>query len=131
MPGHMIPTQHLSPKECWRLLSRARIGRIAVTGERGIDIFPINFVIHREEIFFSSAPGSKLIDIAANPLIAFEADGRRTGHRWSVVVKGTAHRLDRDDEIEDSGVLRLHTETSGEKCNYVRITPGSITGRRI
>lgn len=125
----MTSPEGLSPQECWRLLSRARMGRIALHNNGGIDIFPINFVATREQIFFRSAPGSKLINIAANPVVAFEADGRRTGHRWSVVVKGTAHRLDRDDEIEKSGVVRLHTETSPEKWNYVCIAPTSITGR--
>lgn len=124
-------TETLSTEKCWRLLSRAHIGRVAVHLDGEIDIFPINFVVTRGEIFFRSAPGSKLMDIASNPVVAFEADGRRPGHRWSVVVRGTAHRLDRDDEIEASGVLNLDTETSTEKWNYVRIRPTSVTGRRL
>ena len=117
--------------DCWRLLEKANLGRIAVQTTDGLDIFPINFVVTDEEIFFRSAPGSKLIDITANPVVAFEVDGLHAGHRWSVVVKGTAHRLDRDDVIERSGVLRLSTATGTEKFNYVRIIPTSISGRRI
>lgn len=136
MPGHPAAltvrmTERLSPEECWRLLSRAHVGRVAVHTDGEIDIFPINFVATRGEIFFRSAPGSKLMDIASNPVVAFESDGRRPGHRWSVVVRGIAQRLDRDDEIEASGVLDLHTVTSTEKWNYVRIRPTSVTGRRL
>ncbi|HQJ34414.1 MAG TPA: pyridoxamine 5'-phosphate oxidase family protein [Rhodoglobus sp.] len=121
----------VSSDDCWRLLAKANLGRIAVQTTDGLDIFPINYVVTGEEIFFRSAPGSKLADIAANPVVAFEVDGRHGGHRWSVVVKGTAHRLDRDDMIESSGVLRLPTANSTEKFNYVRIIPTSISGRRI
>jgi nitroimidazol reductase NimA-like FMN-containing flavoprotein (pyridoxamine 5'-phosphate oxidase superfamily) len=121
----------VSSDDCWRLLAKANLGRIAVQTTDGLDIFPINYVVTGEEVFFRSAPGSKLVDIAANPVVAFEVDGRHGGHRWSVVVKGTAHRLDRDDMIESSGVLRLPTATSTEKFNYVRIIPTSISGRRI
>jgi uncharacterized protein len=121
----------VSTDDCWRLLEKANLGRIAVQTTDGLDIFPVNFVVTDEEIYFRSAPGSKLIDITANPVVAFEVDGRHGGHRWSVVVKGTAHRLDRDDLIESSGVLRLSTATSTEKFNYVRIIPTSISGRRI
>ena len=124
-------TERLSPEECWRLLSRAHVGRVAVHTDGEIDIFPINFVAKRGEIFFRSAPGSKLMDIASNPVVAFESDGRRPAHRWSVVVRGIAQRLDRDDEIEASGVLGLHTATPTEKWNYVRIRPASVTGRRL
>ena len=117
--------------DCWRLVEKAHLGRIAVQTTDGLDIFPINFVVTDREIFFRSAPGSKLIDITAHPEVAFEVDGRHGRHRWSVVVKGRAHRLDRDDEIESSGVLRLSTAPSTEKFNYVRISPTSISGRRI
>lgn len=91
-----------SSDDGWRLLAKANLGRIAVQTTDGLDIFPINYVVTGEEVFFRSAPGSKLVDIAANPVVAFEVDGRHGGHRWSVVVKGTAHRLDRDDMIESS-----------------------------
>ncbi len=121
----------VSSDDCWRLLAKANLGRIAVQTTDGLDIFPINSVVTGEAVFFRSAPGSKLVDIAANPVVAFEVDGRHGGHRWSVVVKGAAHRLDRDDMIESSGVLRLPTATSTEKFNYVRIIPTSISGRRI
>jgi uncharacterized protein len=121
----------VSNDDCWQLLEKSHLGRIAVQTAEGLDIFPVNYVVASEEIFFRSAPGSKLIDITANPVVAFEVDGRHGGHRWSVVVKGTAHRLDRDDVIERSGVLRLPTETGTEKFNYVRIIPTSISGRRI
>ncbi len=121
----------LTEQQCWRLLARTKVGRLAVIVDGHPDVFPVNFLAKDRQIFFRSAPGSKLSGLAASPTIAFEADGRRLTYRWSVVIKGTAHRLDRDDEIEASGIQSLGTASGGVKWNYVRIDAESITGRRL
>ncbi|MEO8908449.1 MAG: pyridoxamine 5'-phosphate oxidase family protein, partial [Microbacteriaceae bacterium] len=91
--------QHLSSEECWSLLNGEGIGRLAtavvdpVTGAVKPDIFPIDYLVHGGAILFRSAPGSKLIDLTAQPAVAFQA-GRRDGRRyWSVVVHGQAERM--------------------------------------
>ena len=117
--------------ECWQLLAGADVGRFAVVAGDGVDIFPVNFLVKNDVIYFASAPGSKLIDLTLNPQVAFEADGIADRRRWSVVVKGTATRLGFDTEIEESGVKELHSMAPTEKWNYVRIDPQVITGRRF
>lgn len=119
----------LDADECWRLLAASQLGRLAMTVVDGVDIFPINYLAHGRELFFRSAPGSKLIDLTREPSIAFEIDGEHAHHVWSVVIHGTAHRLGSDQEIEDSGIQSLKTWHPGEKFNYVRIQPESVTGR--
>jgi nitroimidazol reductase NimA-like FMN-containing flavoprotein (pyridoxamine 5'-phosphate oxidase superfamily) len=79
--------------------------------------------------FFRSTPGSKLIDLTLEPKVAFEFDGERARHVWSVVVHGTARRLASDQEIEDSGIQALKAWHPTEKYNYVRISPESVSGR--
>jgi hypothetical protein len=44
------------------------------------DVFPINYLAHHHELFFRSAPGSKLIDLTLEPNIAFEIDGEHARH---------------------------------------------------
>jgi nitroimidazol reductase NimA-like FMN-containing flavoprotein (pyridoxamine 5'-phosphate oxidase superfamily) len=121
----------LGDEASWHLLAGADIGRLAVSIDGGVDIFPINFVVADRVIFFRTAPGSKLMDLTAHPVVALEADGTLNRRRWSVVVKGTAVRLASDEEIEASGVLSLHSLVPTEKWNYVRITATSITGRQF
>ncbi len=123
--------EELNEEESWHLLASADLGRLAVTIDGGVDIFPINFVVADRVIFFRTAPGSKLMDLTRHPVVALESDGTRQRQRWSVVVKGVAKRLGSDAEIEASGVLRLHSLVPTEKWNYVRITATSITGRRF
>jgi nitroimidazol reductase NimA-like FMN-containing flavoprotein (pyridoxamine 5'-phosphate oxidase superfamily) len=121
----------LTDDACWELLRGETLGRLAVVADDGVDIFPVNYLVDRGTILFRSAPGSKLADIAHDPVVALEVDGCDDLHRWSVVVRGMARRLDADDEIETSGVLGLATVTRAPKHNYVRISPRVVTGRRF
>jgi hypothetical protein len=124
--------EHLSTAECWRLLERSALGRLAVEGRGGVpDVFPVNFTVHSGSIYLRSAPGSKLMDIAARPAVAFEIDGEDPLFHWSVVTKGTARRLDSDAEIHESGVDALVSASPTSKHNFICITPSSVTGRRF
>jgi nitroimidazol reductase NimA-like FMN-containing flavoprotein (pyridoxamine 5'-phosphate oxidase superfamily) len=132
MPASTEPDiEQLPDEECWALLASTQLGRLAVVADDGVDIFPVNFVVKDHLVFFSSAPGSKLMDITEQSQVAFEADGIANRHRWSVVIKGSARRLALDSEIEESGVRGLHTLSPTDKWNYVRITPATVTGRRF
>ncbi|WP_347345286.1 pyridoxamine 5'-phosphate oxidase family protein [Microbacterium sp.] len=118
--------------ECWEVLASLTIGRLAVLGADGApDLFPVDYLTHGERIYVRTAPGSKLMDVARDPRVAFEVDAVGDGLAWSVVVRGTAARLDADDEIEESGVLDLQSTNPTVKSNFVRITPREINGRRF
>lgn len=121
----------LSLDECWTRLEEESVGRLAMCMDAGVGIFPINFTVHDQKLYVRTAPGTKLLEMAKHPAVAFEIDGRRVGTHWSVVVKGEAERLSSDEEIEASGVLSLRTATPTVKWNYVRISPETVTGRRF
>lgn len=129
--------EDLSTTECWRLLAKDGVGRLAtaavdpVAGDLELDIFPINFHAHDGAILFRTGPGSKLIDLTAQPAVAFQTDGRRGRRYWSVVVHGHAQRLALDSDIEQSGILETRAIHPTEKWNYVRIEVESITGIRF
>jgi nitroimidazol reductase NimA-like FMN-containing flavoprotein (pyridoxamine 5'-phosphate oxidase superfamily) len=133
--GHEV--EDLSAEECWRLLAAAPLGRLATavvdpaTGELSLDVFPVNFLVHEDAIFFRTGPGAKLMELTANDKVAFEVDGETGLVTWSVVVHGRAHRLMMDRDIEESGVLELEAVHPTDKWNYVRITVDSITGIRF
>jgi nitroimidazol reductase NimA-like FMN-containing flavoprotein (pyridoxamine 5'-phosphate oxidase superfamily) len=132
MPERGSPAiEELTDEACWEILAAADSGRLAVASDDGADLFPVNYLVKGRSIFFRSAPGLKLIDITEHPAVAFEVDGVYHRTRWSVVVKGQAHRLGVDSEIEESGVLGLRSLSPTEKWNYVRIVPTTVTGRRF
>lgn len=124
--------EELDTVECWRLLQHSSVGRFAVEGPGGIpDVFPMNYLVREGAIFVRSAPGGKLASIAKRPGIALEIDGASALHYWSVVVRGVAHRMSIDAEIESSGVLALASLSPTPKHDFLRITPSSVTGRRF
>lgn len=120
----------LDESTCWSLLSGSSFGRIALRSGEGVEIFPVNHLVRDGAIYFRSAPGEKLRLLTGGVAVAFEADGVVDRDRWSVVVHGTARRLDVDTEIEASGVLGLRPDFPRDRMwNYVRITPDRLTGR--
>lgn len=128
-PDHAI--EDLDDETCWRLLPTATLGRLAINTPDGPDIFPVNFLVKDSAIYFRSAPGSKLVELTADPVVAFEADGVDDRKHWSVVVRGRALRLSLDTDIEDASVLELAAMAPNEKWNFVRITPSTVSGRRF
>lgn len=138
MAHESVPVIHeLTAEECWKLLNKEGVGRLATavvdrtTGNVEPDIFPINYLVHEQRILFRTAPGSKLIDLTAQPTVAFQTDGRRGRTHWSVVARGTARRMAFDSDIQESGILNLQSTLPTEKWNYVRIDVETITGIRF
>lgn len=127
--------ERLSTTECWRLFESRSFGRLAVDGLDGMpDIFPVNYLVHDGALYIRTAPGSKLMAVAAMPVAAFEIDGEDTADaavHWSVVIRGAVRRLAVDAEIRESGILRLVTANPTGKYNFVRLTPSTISGRRF
>jgi len=125
------PIERLSEESCWELLAGNDLARLALRRGDGVDIFPVNYLVKDKRIYFRSAPGSKLVDLARDPAVAVEIDGSDARVWWSVVVRGHAERMDTDSEILASGVLALHTLTPTTTWNYIRIVPEAVTGRRF
>jgi nucleotide-binding universal stress UspA family protein len=123
-------TRELDPSACWEVLGERGVGRLALRAEpEGVDIMPVNYLARDGMLYFKSAPGTKLIELTEHPSVAFEVDHESAGNHVSVVVRGTARRLDADDDIERSGVLTLLAAEPGEKLNYVAVAVETITGR--
>jgi len=124
-------TTVLDGAACWRLLDREGIGRLAISLEDGVDIFPLNYLSSHGRLYFRSAPGAKILQLTEHPRVEFEVEGEMDVARWSVVVRGTVRRLGADPEILRSGVETLRSWQPGEKFNYFEIQPEQISGRLI
>ena len=138
MPDNSVSViEELSAEECWTLLAKDGIGRLATavidraTGNPAPDIFPINFHVFEQRILFRTAPGTKLIDLTTQPAVAFQTDGHHGNAHWSIVARGAARRMMFDSDIQESGILDLQSTVPTEKWNYVRIDVETITGIRF
>jgi len=124
--------ERLSTAECWALLQEAQLGRLAVVNVDGTpDIFPVNYIPHEGSLFIRTARDAKLAHIAHQPAVAFEVDGETEDSHWSVVVRGDAQRVTRDDVIRTSGVRGLASWSPTAKHFVIRVTAHAVTGRRF
>ncbi len=119
------------PHEAWALLRTATVGRLAVVGSDGPEIFPVNFVVDHGSVVFRTAAGSKLA-MARGHRVAFEADGytETTREAWSVVLKGVAREVVEMYEALDAlelGTMAWHPSSKP----YILRVEGEITGRRF
>lgn len=125
------PVEILDTDGCWELLHRSQLGRLATTVQGEVDIFPVNYAVHDRALYFRTAPGSKLFELSVNPHVAFEVDEHDDHSAGSVVVKGTAERIERQDEIDIADSLDLVPWIPTLKYRWVRIVPETLTGRRF
>ncbi|HWM22999.1 MAG TPA: pyridoxamine 5'-phosphate oxidase family protein [Ilumatobacteraceae bacterium] len=133
MAALSIPVENLSLSECWDLLRREVVGRLAVALADTPDIFPINYIVDHGSIVFRSAPGTKLAAAVLGCGVAFEIDGYDTVDTtaWSVVVKGVARRIESMKDYIEADDLPLFPWHAAPKPEIVRIEPEIVTGRRF
>lgn len=122
----------LPADQCWALLRQDVVGRLAVTADGAPDIFPVNYATDHASVLVRTAAGTKLA-AAVGAAVAFEVDGYDpdAGQAWSVVLKGTAQQLQRQEDLLATTDLPLFPWHTGPKPRFVRIEPTSITGRRF
>ncbi len=122
----------LTTDECWQLLRSRDLGRIAASAAGTVDIFPINYAVDDlPAIYFRTAPGTKLLELAINDRVAFEIDDHDEAEAWSVVVKGRAERLERQSEMDAAELLGLTPWIPTLKYRWVRIRPTEVAGRKF
>jgi uncharacterized protein len=127
--------QILLEHECWDLLRRAEVGRLAISIANHPDIFPVNFVVDHGTIVFRTAEGTKLAGSVLGTSVAFEIDGESVGpagsEAWSVVVKGRAVEIESMRELFDAADLPLYPWAAAPKHRFVKVLPDLVTGRRF
>jgi nitroimidazol reductase NimA-like FMN-containing flavoprotein (pyridoxamine 5'-phosphate oxidase superfamily) len=84
----------LTLEDCWALLQRNHVGRIAFLGHGMVDIEPVHYVANDAWVFVRSADGAKLEAFSHHPYIAFEVDEVDDLFDWrSVVAHGTVYLM--------------------------------------
>lgn len=123
----------LSIPECLARLSRAGVGRIAFTHGPAPVVLPVNFVLDGVEVVLRTAEGTLLAGLPDGEGVALEVDhvdfDDHTG--WSILMRGRLDRITGTEEIEHCRELPLGHYAPGERHEWRRISPATITGRRI
>jgi nitroimidazol reductase NimA-like FMN-containing flavoprotein (pyridoxamine 5'-phosphate oxidase superfamily) len=119
----------LTEDDCWALLERAALGRLAVAAAGVVDVFPVNYAVEAGRILFKTSEGTKLASLTVHEQVAFEIDGADEQTAWSVVVKGIARVIDRSSDLEAVERHRIVSWLPTRKSRVVAIEPISVTGR--
>lgn len=123
----------LDLQECWSLLARETVGRVAYTlGDRPV-IVPINYVLSGNDVLLRTDAGSAFGRAVDGQVVALEIDriDRTTRTGWSVVVQGTATVTDLTGLPPRPSLAGLEPWAEGRRGLLVRIEVDSITGRRL
>jgi nitroimidazol reductase NimA-like FMN-containing flavoprotein (pyridoxamine 5'-phosphate oxidase superfamily) len=129
----------LDESECLRLISPGGVGRLAFVGQYDLTVLPVNYRMLDGTILFRTDHDSPMDrDLRtgikhAEYKVAFEIDhlDGATREGWSVLLQGSAHHVDAEDEQNVAEAAGVDPWAGGAKSHFIRITPVRITGRRI
>jgi uncharacterized protein len=126
--------QELTKAEALELLQlHAFVGRIGFVVDGRPMILPVNYLADEESLVFCTEPGTKLSAVGGGAPVVFEVDDSRPLYHagWSVVVKGTAHEITDENQLDELRHGPLHSWATRSTEHWVRISIDEVTGRRI
>lgn len=124
------PFTELTLEECWEMLRRHELGRLAFHLADEVHITPVNYAVDEDTLLFRTAEGSKLLAVVMNADVAFEIDEHDEHTACSVILRGNAELLD-EHSAHRAENLPLRPWVENPKYNVVEITPTEISGRRF
>ncbi len=125
--------EYIARDECIRLLEGRRLGRVAVTVAGRPLVLPVNYAMDNGSIVFRTDSGTKFDAAVRGEFVAFEIDDADPEYHtgWSVLFTGVAEEILDRLELARAETLPLRPWAQGPKNHYLRITPVTISGRRI
>jgi hypothetical protein len=130
--GHHPHLETLSDDHCEAHLRCGGIGRVLYSTERGPVAVPVNYEFTDGQVIISTDV-NKAATLESHAVVGFEIDriDETMSEGWSVLVSGTARRLDDPAEILKVSSLDLESWAGGPRHALVAITPTEVTGRVI
>lgn len=123
-------SHELTSMECRRLLAQRRLGRVAVVGEDGPAVYPVDYTLDRDAVLLHTDEPSSFGQGSQVTLQVDDLDeSRRAG--WSVVVRGRAAQVEQPDELGAGEQPPSLPPGAGRSGHYIRLRQVSISGRRI
>jgi uncharacterized protein len=109
------------------------VGRIIYTRHALPAADLVNFTLDRGDIIIRTDRSAMLAGATRGAVVAFEADSLDPAGQagWSVTVIGQSSEVTDADEISRLERMGLSSWAPGEQQNFIRISPGILTGRQL
>lgn len=125
----------IAESECRELLSSGTIGRIAFNSASGIQLLPLNYLYLDEVVYCRVDERSVLGELAeGSDNVAFGVDyvEELVKEAWSVLITGSIRAVTAAEEMAKLlNQRKLEPWAIGDRQLYLRLTPVTITGRRV
>ncbi len=127
--------EELDRTECVKLLRAKSVGRVGFAGPDGPLVLPVNYVVDGVTVLFRTSPYNVLGASLRHAPAAFEVDDLddylQSG--WSVLLQGSTGFLADEEElgISREWLSRPEPWAAGNRPLYIRVTPRTISGRRL
>jgi len=122
----------LTDDECWHYLRSQQLGRVGISVDGRLHIFPVNYAVGENSIVFRTAPGAKLAH-GVGSAVCFEIDGydHHSLEGWSVMAWGTLEEITdlRNDRSRALRRLQVQPLAPGTRPHWVAIPVDSLSGR--
>jgi Predicted flavin-nucleotide-binding protein len=125
--GHLTS---LAEEECRQLLAEHCVGRVCWQDGDELQVLPVTYAMHGEQIIFTASPGGVLGHLGGPVPVAFEVDDidEATATGWSVVARGSATG---STSGASDGVVLPRAWAPGVHEFAVVITPTGYSGRAV
>jgi uncharacterized protein len=124
----------IDEQECFELLERQDLGRLAIVRDGRPEIFPVNYAISDRIIAIRTQPGVKLT-YASLAYVAFEVEeiDPDTREGWVVEVRGYAEDI---TDAANTWAEKARNSVGrpwvmGPHEHYISITHAQVSGRRL
>ena len=116
------------------LLTRAAIGRLAVSIGALPAVFPVGFGLLEQYILLRTVPGTKLDAATVGAVVAFQADGFEPDGTagWTVLVRGMASAITEPSLAARAAAVPMKPPPAEQPAaRFVQIDIGDLSGRRF
>ena len=120
-------------EECFALIAPGGVGRFVFLEGRGPVAVPVNFRMLGNDVVFRTEATTSLSTRAGQLRVSFELDhiDEAMSEGWSVLLSGTAHRVEDPSELVEVAALGIEPWAGGHRDTYYRLRADEVTGRRI
>lgn len=125
---------HLDAGECWRLVGDHGVGRVVCAGDASTQVVPTAYDAVNGTAYFRALTFGELarrVDGRATSLQVDDLDrGMLTG--WSVVMTGTAHRVEDATTVASLwGLGRPRAWFPGAQTQWIALPVDTVRGQRV